>query len=138
MRISFLYLPCTFLLLSCNNNGPVTELATTDSIAVTQDKTAVIEQVDTVLIAEEMKEYKARITKRIEEYDTEINTLKKDRDLQKDQVRKGEYSSTIEKREEEKKYLQERLNQFGDKMNNGWAEFRNDIQRFFDKENDSK
>jgi vacuolar-type H+-ATPase subunit I/STV1 len=138
MRIPFLFIPCSVVLLSCNNNNPVAESNLTDSVVVTQDKTAVLEKVDTALIAAEMKEYKARVSKRIEEYDTEISKLKKDRDLETDQVRKGEYSSTIQKREENKKYLQERLGRFGDKMNNEWAEFRNDLQRFFDKENVSK
>ena len=139
MRFSILYLACIAFMFACNNKSPVADSpGTADSIFVAQDKTAVNEKVDTSLIAAEMNEYKARITERIGEYDAEIDKLKKDREIENDQVRKGEYSIAIEKREKNKKYLQERLNQFGDRMNNGWAELKNDIQRFFDQENVSK
>ena len=139
MRKSIFYFCLLAVFAACKSKTANTEIgATPDSIFIAQDKTAVEEQLDTALIAEEMKMYKEKINSRITEYDKEIGRLTKEQEIEKDKLKKDQYGETIKSREERKRQLQERLEKIGNNMNEDWEAFKKDVQIFFEDEPSGK
>lgn len=135
---SWIFYSClVFVLTSCENKNASSE-SMADSISLAKDKTAVVENVDTALIAAELNKYRDRITGKITEYDEEIKQLKSEKEKEKDNAKRDAYLIEIENREKNKRYLQERLELMSGKMTEDWKDFKKDVERFFEKEPSGK
>lgn len=137
-RSRFSYFCLVLVLASCESKKPNPEMTIDDSLSLAQDKTAVVEKVDTAFIAAEMNKYRHRITEKITRYDEEIKQLNFEKEKEKDNTKRDAYMVKIESRKKNKKYLQEHLEKMGDKMNEDWKDFKNDVERFFEEEPSGK
>ncbi len=117
MYKSLACLSVLFISTSCNHK-PTNPAAIpeTDTIIMAKDHTAVDAPLDTTAIVAEMVDYRQKISKRVQEYDIEIDELKQGQEIEQDKTKKKEYEIKIEKRKVNRNNLEEKLKAFPKKV----------------------
>jgi hypothetical protein len=81
----------------------------------------------------EMDEYKAKVDAVLADIDAKIEQNKEMKKNEKDKNKKDSYDKTITYLEELKSELKDRKDHFDDKANNGWQEFKSDLDNLFNR-----
>jgi hypothetical protein len=82
---------------------------------------------------QEIDDYRARVDVVLADIDTKIEENKEMKKNEKDKNKKDAYDKTITYLEELKSELKDRKDHFDDRANNGWQEFKSDLDNLFNR-----
>jgi hypothetical protein len=136
MRTINYLLASLLLLTACNNNerrynDGHNNTATTGSTGSTTGR---VETDDESKFEKEMEDYRYRLNKRIDELKADIEKTQRERKMERDIKKQRRYDARIEERERRRKSFQETLDRLETQTEEGWQNFKQDMNNLFDRD----